>query len=430
MQKFEHTPTVKRKRFLINFAFFALIFVLSVALVRYALPALFPFFVAFIVTLILRPVVRFLHDKLKLNTRTVSVVLVILFYGTIGVLAIWLIIELLSVLADKIKDLPALFQNQIRPLLVSVFDEIQKMLHNFDPEMAIDFDDTANSILTSLGSSIMSVSGQFVGKLTDIAVSVPTFLLNIVIMVVATIFLLVDYEAIRRFVAHQLSKKTNELIHNIGTHLGGVLKKYILSYSLIMLITFGEIFLGLSIMRVKYSALIAAMIAVFDILPVVGSGLIIVPWAIISLIVGNIGLGIGLFILWAVLCVVRQIIEPKIVGNSVGMHPFLTLFAMLAGNFIYGGIGILLLPITLACCQSLNSAGVVRIYKNVEPEEPEGDVLSDAITKGVGAAGVWITRPIKKRMKLKAKRAKEKAKEAEQKELENEASEAEDKKDE
>ena len=297
MQKFEHTPTVKRKRFLINFAFFALLFALSVVLVRYALPALFPFFVAFIVTLILLPVVRFAHDKLKLNKRTVSVVLVILFYGTIGVLAIWLIVELLSLMIDKIKDLPSFYQNQIRPFLGALFDEIQRMLNNFDSDIAIDFDTTANTILSSLGSTIMSISGEFVGSLTGIAVSVPTFLLNIVIMVVATIFLLVDYEAIRKFVRHQLSDKTNELVHNIGTHLGGVLKKYIISYSLIMLITFGEIFAGLSIIGVKYSALIAVLIAGFDILPVVGSGLILVPWAIISLIIGDLGIGIGLFIL-------------------------------------------------------------------------------------------------------------------------------------
>ena len=417
MQKFEHTPTVKRKRFLINFAFFALLFALSVVLVRYALPALFPFFVAFIVTLILLPVVRFAHDKLKLNKRTVSVVLVILFYGTIGVLAIWLIVELLSLMIDKIKDLPSFYQNQIRPFLGALFDEIQRMLNNFDSDIAIDFDTTANTILSSLGSTIMSISGEFVGSLTGIAVSVPTFLLNIVIMVVATIFLLVDYEAIRKFVRHQLSDKTNELVHNIGTHLGGVLKKYIISYSLIMLITFGEIFAGLSIIGVKYSALIAVLISVFDILPVVGSGLILVPWAIISLIIGNIGLGIGLFILWAVVCIVRQIIEPKIVGSNVGMHPFLTLFAMLAGNFIYGGIGILLLPITLALCQSLNSAGVVKIYKNVEPEVEEDDPIQHAISMGVDAAGVWISKPIKKRKKLKAIRAKKKKEEKESDQL-------------
>jgi predicted PurR-regulated permease PerM len=203
-------------------------------------------------------------------------------------------------------------------------------------------------------------------------------------------------------------------MHNIASHLGGVIKKYLLSYSLIMLITFGEIFAGLSIIGVKYSALLAALIAIFDILPVVGSGLVLVPWAIISLIIGNIGLGVGLFILWAIVCVVRQIIEPKIVGSNVGMHPFLTLFAMLAGNFIYGGIGILLLPIALALCQSLNSSGVVKLYKNVEPEIEEDDPIQQVISKGVDAAGVWITRPIRKRKKLKAIRAKKKKQEEKQ----------------
>ena len=417
MQNNEHSPTVKRKRFLINFAFFALIFALSIFLIRFALPALFPFFIAFIVTMLLRPIVRFMHNKLKLNTRVASVVLVILFYGTIGVIIIWMIIEIVSFAADKVKDLPTFFQNQIRPFLVTLFAEIQEMLYNFDPEMAIDFDDTANSLLATLGSTVMSFSGTLVGSLTDIAVSVPSFLLNIVIMVVATIFLLVDFESIQTFIKKQLSDRTNELIHNIGTHLGKVLKKYILSYSLIMLITFGEIWAGLSIIGVKYSALIAALIAIFDILPVVGSGLILAPWAIVSIIIGDIGLAIGLFILWAVLCVVRQIIEPKIVGNSVGMHPFLTLFAMLAGNFIYGGIGILLLPITLALCQSLNSAGVVKLYKNVEPEIEEDDPIQQVISKGVDAAGVWITRPIKKHKKLRAIRAKKK-KETEEKKKE------------
>jgi sporulation integral membrane protein YtvI len=401
MQNFEHSPTVKRKRFLINFAFFALLFALSVGLVRYALPELFPFVVAYIVTMILRPLVRFLHNKLKLSSRVLSVILVILFYGTIGVIVIWMLIEIVSFAADKIKDLPSFFQNQIRPFLVTLFDEIQEVLHNFDPEMALDFDATANSLISSIGSTVINFSGKIVGSLTNFAVTVPSFLLNIVIMVIATIFLLVDFESIVAFVKKQLSEKTNILLANIGSHLGTVLKKYIISYSLIMLITFAEIFAGLSIIGVKYAALLAALIAIFDILPVVGSGLIIVPWAIISLIIGDLGIGIGLFILWTVLCIVRQIIEPKIVGNSVGMHPFLTLFAMLAGNFIYGGIGILLLPVAIALCQSLNSAGVVHFYKTAEPEPKENDPLSEVITKGVDAAGVWITRPFKKKLKAK-----------------------------
>ena len=196
MQNPEHSPTVKRKRFLINFAFFALIFALSVALVRYALPALFPFVVAYIVTAILLPLVRLLNTKLKINKRMLSVVLVILFYGTIGVIVIWMLVEIVSFATDKIKDLPAFFQLQVRPFLSNLFDEIQDMIYNLDPEMAIDFDATANSLLSSLGSTVMSFSGTIVSKLTDFAVSVPSFLLNIIIMIIATIFLLVDYDAI------------------------------------------------------------------------------------------------------------------------------------------------------------------------------------------------------------------------------------------
>ena len=404
MQNFEHTPTVKRKRFLINFAFFALIFALSVVLVRYALPELFPFFVAFIVTMILRPVVRFLHNKLKLSSRVLSVILVVLFYGTIGVIVIWLLVEILSFAADKATNLPQFFQNQIRPFLITLFDEIQEMLHNFDPEMALNFDDTANSLLSTIGSTVMSFSGQLVGKLTGFAVSVPSFLLNIVIMIVATIFLLVDFESILAFIKKQLPDKTNELLHNIGAHLGKVLKKYILSYSLVMLITFAEIFAGLSIIGVRYAALIAALIAIFDILPVVGSGLIIVPWAIISFIIGDIGIGIGLFILWTVLCIVRQIIEPKIVGSSVGMHPLLMLFAMILGNFIYGPIGILLMPIGVAMIQKLSDDGIIHLYKPLleeEVEEEKPSRLNAFFNRIFQKIGAILSAPFKKLFKRK-----------------------------
>ncbi len=95
----------------------------------------------------------------------------------------------------------------------------------------------------------------------------------------------------------------------------------------------------------------------FDILPVVGSGTVLVPWAVISMLTGNVGRGVGLIIVWVIISVIRQIIEPKIVGDTVGMHPLLTLFAMLFGNFVYGGLGIFLVPITIALLSEPPGAG-------------------------------------------------------------------------
>ena len=201
-----NTPIAKRRRFLINFAFFALLFILSIIVVRYALPALFPFVVAFIVTQLLRPIVRFCNVKLRINRRITSVLLVLLFYGTIGVFVIWILIEILQFAARKITNLPDFFQNQIRPMLNLVFDEIEKMLHTFDPDSALDFDDTVNSLLSTMSKMILDFSGNIVSSLTNVAVSVPSFLLNLVIMVISTIFLLVDYEDIVFFIKKQLSK--------------------------------------------------------------------------------------------------------------------------------------------------------------------------------------------------------------------------------
>lgn len=171
-----------------------------------------------------------------------------------------------------------------------------------------------------------------------------------------------------------------------------------------MLITFGEIWLGLTLLDITNAALIAAIIAAFDILPVVGASLIILPWAVVSLLTGNVGLAVGLVVLLAILAVVRNIIEPKIVGSSVGMHPLLMLFAMILGNFIYGPIGILLMPIGVAMIQKLSEDGIIHLYKPLPKEEVEEEKpsrLSAFFNRIFQKIGAILSAPFKKLFKRK-----------------------------
>ena len=216
---------------------------------------------------------------------------------------------------------------------------------------------------------ISDFSGKALAFVSSYATSVPTWILNIVITIISSAFLLIDYDSIKEFVAHQLPDEKRKLISSIATHLKKVIWKYITSYLFIMVITFAEISIGLICIGQKNPFGIAAGIAALDILPVVGSGLILLPWSVISMLSGSLGKGIGLLVLWAILSVIRQIIEPKIVGDTVGMHPLLTLFGMLFGNFVYGGLGIFLVPITIALCQSLQRQGIIHIYKSVPKAE-------------------------------------------------------------
>lgn len=404
----ETDSATKRKRFLINFFFFALLFALSVVLVRNALPALFPFVIALIVSFILRPIVRFLATKCHLNRRAASVVLVLLFYATVGTVVILLVFELAQYAVSLIDKLPGFYRDQILPMLDQVGAVIQGIINNIDAESAISVDVAIDEIIATVGDAIKNFSTTVVGKVGDVAISVPTFMLNIVITIISSAFLLMDFDHIKKFFSAQLSEKTANTIHDIGTHLGKVLRKYILSYALIMFITFCEIFIGLTVIGVDYAAIIAGVIAIFDILPVVGSGFIIIPWAVITLVTGDFWTALGLVVLWVIVTVIRQIIEPKIIGSSVGMHPLLTLFAMLAGNFIYGGVGIFLLPITIALFQSLNQAGIIHLYKPVEREPESPSKLNIMVDKAIAATKNAILKPFKKKdgEKKKSKKSK------------------------
>jgi predicted PurR-regulated permease PerM len=117
--------------------------------------------------------------------------------------------------------------------------------------------------------------------------------------------------------------------------------------------------------------LLALLIALLDILPIVGTGTVLLPWALISFITGDFASGICLLVIYAVITVIRQFIEPKIVGDQVGLHPVATLIAMIVGTRLFGAIGLFGLPISLAIIKDLNDHGKIHVFKPYKPEPEE-----------------------------------------------------------
>ena len=130
-----------------------------------------------------------------------------------------------------------------------------------------------------------------------------------------------------------------------------------------MSITFIELSIGLTLIGVENSIIIALLISIFDILPILGTGGIMIPWAIISLLTNNIGLGISLAIIYLIITIIRNIIEPKIVGKELGLHPLVTLVSMFIGGNVAGLIGLFGFPILLSLFVHLNNVGVINILK-------------------------------------------------------------------
>ena len=361
----EYMETIeKRKTFIVNILYFGLILALAIFLCRYAAPALMPFLIALVVALLLKPLIRFLREKLHVHKAVAGIVVSFLFYALIGFLLTIIGVRVFTSCKAFFMHLPVTYTQTIQPWLTELFNSIETVGQRFDPQSSVAFDMISTNITSALGEAVSGLSMRVVTWATNVTFKAPGFLLNTLITIIATVFFSIDWPVLREFVFRQFKPRTAELVQAIRTHLGMTLGRYIRSYALIMLITFVELSLGLSIVGISNPFGIAAVIAVFDILPVVGSGTVLLPWAAICLIQGAYPRAIGLLIVYLVIVIVRNIMEPKIVGDHVGLHPLVTLSSMVAGTYLFGPIGLLGLPVTLALLVSLNEAGVIHLYQN------------------------------------------------------------------
>lgn len=361
-----------KKNFIINFLYGIILLGIAIFICREGIFAIMPFAIAFLVALLLKPAVRFLNQRLRIQKNIAGVVLVVLFYSLIGLLLVFIGIKLFATVKNVVIDLPNIYNNTIEPLIVRAFTALQNFTEKLDPASALSYDMIVPKITSAAEGFVSTLSVKLLNGVTGTAMSVPGFLISTLICIIATVFIAIDWDLLHDFVMRQFSEKNQLLLHNIRVHLGKTLGCYVRSYALIMLITFAELSVGLLIIGVDNALGLAALIAVFDILPVVGSGTILIPWAVVSAISGDYLLALGLGILYVIIVIIRNIIEPKIVGERVGLHPIVTLIAMVVGVYVFGGIGLLGLPIAMALIQSLNEQGVIHLYNKVPKPAASG----------------------------------------------------------
>lgn len=349
----------RRKCFLINLAYCVVIAAIIFLVLRYALSALTPFIIAALAAMLLRPVLSFLNQKLHLPRKSVGVVLTVAFYLCIAFLGLVLFNKLLNTATSFLRSLPGLWTYTLMPALSRLINLLSDKLAQMDITLSF----SPQDMLSTLGADITSLSTRMLGMAGNFAFSLPSLLINIIICIVSTLFMLFDWDKIIDFIDLQLSSRSSELARKISRQSGSTIRQFIVSYGLILLITFTELSIGFLLIGVNNALLWAALISVFDILPVVGCGGILIPWTLINFIIGNTRFGIGLALLYLIITVVRNIVEPRIVGKQVGLHPLVTLMSMVIGSSLMGGVGLFGLPITLAVINQMNKDGVIHIYK-------------------------------------------------------------------
>ena len=356
--------TETQKRYLTILATALLLAAVVYLLFKYVIPLLFPFLFSLLISAIVLPLVSFLHRKAHLNKKLTAAILVTVAY---------LILAGLLLLAGRVLYRSASsavdwFNTRFVPDINDLLLKIDNLVHDSNSSVMSWLYSMKDTLITSLQPKVVQLSTTVV---TGLVSNVPSFVVKVIISIVATYFFALDYDNIRRAVTSRMSEPLYQKASATFRSLRSTIGQYLRAYSLIFLITFAELTVGLLCAGVKHFVLIAFGIAVFDILPILGSSMIMLPWSIVTLLRGNYQQGIILFIVYLVIVIARQFIEPKIVGDRVGMHPLVTLISMYVGLKLFGGIGLFALPITCAVIMQLELAGVTHLFPvRREPTEP------------------------------------------------------------
>ena len=353
----------EKKKFIVNIFFIITVFAVVYFIFKYAITWVMPFIIGFLIAFALKPTTEFITKFTGIKRKGVSIIVVGMFYFVIVVIVWFLISFLWNQTAELIKEMPNLYFDKIEPLFFSVNSWVVENAQLISPQFA----DTLSNIIVSglqyLATVVRNLSIYLVSAVTSVISNLPLYLISVIFTIVLSVFISVDYKNITSFIKRQFPDKFNATFLEARIFLSGTLLKMIKAYAIILSITFIEMLIGLSILKAKYALPIAAIVAVLDILPLIGTGGIIIPWAIIELILKNYNLGFGLIALYVFITVVRNTIEPRIVGHQIGLHPIITITAMYAGLRLFGFVGFICAPVIAILIKYLNDTGKIVIYK-------------------------------------------------------------------
>ncbi len=353
----------EKKKFIINAAFVVTVYAVLYFVFVYVIHWIMPFLIGFLIALALRPVAKFVNRFINSKGKGVAIFVVAAFYAAVAMI-VWLLITfLITQLTDLINLMPNLYFNKIEPLLLEFNDWIVANTETISPDAANTISQIITNGITYISDIIKNTSIAVVQIVTKLISNFPLYLISVIFTIVLSVFISVEYDGITAFIKRQLPEKFNSTFSEARMFLTGTLWKMIKSYMIILFITFIELLTGLSILKVKYALPIAAIIAVLDIMPVVGTGGILIPWAIVELILKNYTLGIGLLVLYLAVTVIRNVIEPRIVGHQIGLHPIITITVMYAGLRLFGFFGLIVAPIIAILVKYLNDTCKIHLFK-------------------------------------------------------------------
>lgn len=335
---------------------------------KYLLPWLAPFIAAAAIAAAIEPAVQWLGSRARMPRGAASGLCVILCFGLVFSLMCLLCSRIAAELGSLMRRLPEII-SEFSAALELWRARASGWLERGGAQARPYLERAASAAGEHLKTLPALLSGKLLALLTAMAGAAPAALLFAVTLVIGAYFASASYPELKEFVRAQLPEQARERASEVRAGLRGTIVRWLKAQLLMTLIIFGSLAAAFSLLRISYALLLALCTAAIDALPVLGAGAVLIPWALYALLCGNMGLGLGLIIVYIAVTVLRNCIQAKLLGDQLGLHPLAALLAIYVGFASCGVVGMITFPILLITAKQLNDSGMLRLWKR--PAVPE-----------------------------------------------------------
>ncbi|MEY8763273.1 MULTISPECIES: sporulation integral membrane protein YtvI [Clostridium] len=327
----------KIDRIVLFFVLYTLIFLIFFNTIDYTLP----FVLALICALILKKPTLLIIRKLKINNGIASLITTTIFFAVILIILSFGIVAITQEAIQLGKNVQSYISSNYNNLYDSIY-KLQKYYNNLDPYIINTFEKNFTGFIDKASNLAVSFSGKLVSYLVNLITTIPYVLMVILFTLLTTYFFTKDMTSSNMNISRLLPDSKTVKLYKIYNESKKMIGNYLLSYMIIISITFIETLIVFLIFKIKYALILSIVCAIADILPIIGIGIIYIPLALIYLITtNNYVVCFGLIISYLIVSIIRQIIEPKIVSSSLGIHPVAVLASLFIGLKVNGLLGVI-----------------------------------------------------------------------------------------
>ena len=337
--------------------FYVILYIITIAVCayfvfEYIFGAALPFLISFFIAYSVQKYAAILEKRTGLGKRTFSLFLGLLLLSTVAALIFLFVSKLWQELYSFVKG-----ADFLREDIIGISERISAYADTFLSRFFRDTESVKQSVSELLEDGAMSIISAittkipaFMGKVFS---AVPKIIFFVAAMFISCIYFCLDFDGVCAFFKRSFSSVRIPFLSRLPKTSIKTMGRYIRASFIIFLLTALELAVGFLMIGAPYAWLVAAVTAFIDMLPFFGSGIVLIPYALISFISGDIKLGTGLLILWGAVSLIRQIIEPKIMGKNLGVHPLVNIAAVYVGYTFFGVVGVVFLPISVVIIKNL-----------------------------------------------------------------------------